>query len=500
MARCEARDRGEPPPPDRPAVPDSDVGNAFEFRRDHAAVVRFVDVWASWLVWDGRRWEVDRRRAADALAKQTVHRLHQEAVAELARLKPLLEAAGDEPDPQLAAQKKAAGARYGWAKRSHSAQALARMIALARSEPGIGLLPEVFDVDPWAFNTPAGTVDLRTGEVRPHRRDDCITKIAATAYDPAARCPAWEEFLRGVFEGDGELVGFVRRLFGYALTGQTSEHVLAVFWGSGSNGKSTLLETVMAVVGPDYTMKAPHNLLMARDHETHPTERADLHGKRLVCAVETEDGKRLAESLVKELTGGDTIRARRMRENFFEFAPTHKLVLCTNHKPQVRGTDNGIWRRLRLVPFGARFWNPDEPAKPGESRPPHLRADKGLKDRLAAEREGILAWMVRGCLEWQRDGLGLPKRVAEATSEYRGEEDLIGQFVTDRCERWDDARVKASDLYAALRQWCERRGLKDCPSQRAFGEGMTAAGYERTTSNGTWYKGLRFTQEQTELW
>jgi putative DNA primase/helicase len=242
---------------------------------------------------------------------------------------------------------------------------------------------------------------------------------------------------------------------------------------------------------------------MARTHEAHPTERADLHGKRLVVAVETEDGRRLAESLVKELTGGDTIRARRMKENFFEFAPTHKLVLCTNHKPTIRGSDNGIWRRIRLVPFNARFWNPDEPRKPGEDRPEHLKADKAMKEKLLAEREGILAWMVRGCLDWRRSGLGLPRKVAEATSEYRDEEDLRGRFVGEVCQLGKDEggkeyRVKASHLYLAFKEWGLGQGIAepDLPTQRSFGLAMTAAGFRRN-ARGSIYLGIRIRPKST---
>jgi putative DNA primase/helicase len=245
----------------------------------------------------------------------------------------------------------------------------------------------------------------------------------------------------------------------------------------------------MAMMGPDYAMKAPQNLLMARDRDPHPTERADLHGKRLVCAIETDEGKRLAESLIKELTGGDTIRARRMRENFFQFSPTHKLILCSNHKPQVRGTDHGTWRRLRLVPFTARFWNPDVPPAPGETRSEHLRAVKGMKDQLLAEAPGILAWAVQGCIDWQANGMGCPEKVAAATSTYRQEENLLSRFIADRCEVHASNWVKASELFSAFRAWCQFVGVESPPSQRSFGLMMTEAGYGRN-SNGTKYSGL----------
>ena len=475
-----------------PPVMLSDAGNAYQFRLHHGDRVRHVDVWNSFLVWDGSRWGHDRCLEVEHLAKQTVNRLYLESSAESQRTG----SGGNDQD--VMAIRRAAETKMAHARRSHSAKAIRDMLALARSEPGIRLLPEVFDTDHWALNTPAGTIDLRTGEIRPHRREDCITKLCPTPYDPSAACPTWERFLDLVFDGDADLIEFLQRLFGYALTGETCEHVLTVFWGDGSNGKSTFLEVVMEVMGSDYAMKAPQNMLMARDHEAHPTERADLHGKRLVCAVETEDGKRLAESLIKELTGGDTIRARRMRQDFLEFAPTHKLILCTNHKPQVRGSDNGTWRRLRLVPFTARFWNPDEPATLGEVRPDHLRADKTMKDRLVAERQGILAWMVRGCLKWQADGLGLPQRVAEATSQYRAEENILGRFINDRCEQDKQFQVRSERLYTAFKEWCQFAGIEDTPTQRSFGLMMTQAGYERKVSAGTWYVGLQLPNAEYE--
>lgn len=473
------------PEDDKPPVDLSDVGNGYAFRVDHLSVVRFVDVWDSWLIWDSCRWEHDRSRHAEALGKQTVGRLFREAAEDVKRLGP---STGDRTEQEKAASR-AAEMRLAHAKKSHQAKAIRDMLAMARSELGIRQIPEVFDTDPWALNTLSGTVDLRTGNIHPHRREDYLTKLCPTQYAPEATCPAWEQFLDLVFGNDADLIGFVRRLFGYCLTGDTREHLLAVFVGNGSNGKSTLLEVLMDVFGPDYAMKAPPGLLMARDHEAHPTERAGLHGKRLVCAVETEDGRRLAETLVKELTGGDKISARKMRQDFFEFAPTHKLILCTNHKPQVRGSDNGIWRRLRLVPFNVQFWNPDVASLPGEIRPDHLRADKGMKDRLLAEREGILAWAVRGCLEWQANGLGNSEKVSEATATYQAEENVIGRFIVDRCEVHASYRVKASDLYATFRTWCQYTGVEPLPAQRSFGLMMSQAGYGRS-ANGSWYIGL----------
>jgi P4 family phage/plasmid primase-like protien len=235
-------------------------------------------------------------------------------------------------------------------KASNSEHGLRAMLALARSEPGIPILPGELDGDPWLLNVLNGTIDLRTGTLRPHDREDRITKLADVRFDSEADCPVWIGFLQEVLP-DPDLREFVRRLVGYRLTGSTQEHVLPFLFGVGANGKSTFLNTIQSLLGITYAIKAPADLLLAMRNESHPTELADLFGKRLVCCNEAEDGRRLAESLVKELTGGDKIRARRMREDFWEFSPTHKIWLAANHKPSVRGTDHGIWRRIKLIPF-----------------------------------------------------------------------------------------------------------------------------------------------------
>jgi putative DNA primase/helicase len=371
--------------------------------------------------------------------------------------------------------------------KSESAPRINAMLDLARSEPGIPVLPEELDRDPMLLNCKNGTLDLRTGILRDHCRDDLLTKLCPTAYRPEAACPTWERFLTDIFPATGDaaeqpgnldLIGWLQRLLGYCLTGDVSEQVLPIFWGQGANGKSTLLNAVQGVLGPDYTMKAPPDLLMVKRGESHPTERADLFGRRFVVAVETEAGGRLAEALVKELTGGDRIRARRMREDFWEFDPTHKVILCTNHKPKIRGADHAIWRRPRLVPFTVIF--PDD------------RQDKKLPEKLRAEAEGILAWMVRGCMDWQRAGLGMSGDVDRATAAYRSEQDVVATFVTECCVTGSpEYRIRASELYGRFKRWCEEAGESAVVSRQDFGTSLSAMdGVERFTNNGTWYRGI----------
>lgn len=303
-----------------------------------------------------------------------------------------------------------------------------------------------------------------------------------TPYDPSARCPAWELFLDRVFPRDPQrpelggnpaVVGFLQRLLGYCLTGEVLTNLLPIFWGGGSNGKSTLLDVVQDVVGAAYAMQAPPGFLMSKHTEGHPTELADLWGKRLVVATETAQNRRLDEALVKQLTGGDKIRARKMRQDHWEFSPTHKLILCTNHRPTVKGNDHGIWRRLLLVPFRVQFW---DPAK-GESGHELYRVDLGMKARLRAEAPGILAWMVRGCLDWQAKGLEQPAEVQDVTREYREEEDVLGQFLADRCVRDPAAQVYLKDLHQDYVQWCDANGERPMIHRLLSGE-LRGRGFE----------------------
>lgn len=381
-----------------------------------------------------------------------------------------------------------------WCLESESAKHINAMLDLARSEPGIPILPDQMDRDPWLLNCANGTVGLRTGRLREHCREDHLTKLCPTPYSPDAPCPTWERFLGAVFpdpedEPDRPLITFVQRLLGRCLTGDVSEQILPIFWGSGANGKSTLVNAVLDTVGGDYAMKANADLLMASRGERHPTELAGLFGMRLVVASETQQGRRLNEALVKDLTGGEPIRARRMREDFWEFKPTHKVILLTNHRPRIVGTDEAIWRRLRLVPFTATFWDPADPGKEVAQLSENRRQDKRLGAKLAAEREGILAWLVRGCLDWQREGLTLPEQVKVATREYRQDEDLLGEWLEQHCLTGGNYRCQSSDLYAAYKAWCERGG-EEPMKQKSFGTAMSDRGFQRQKSCGIWYLGV----------
>ena len=370
-----------------------------------------------------------------------------------------------------------------FARMTASSKGINAMLTLAKSEPGVPILPAKLDTNPWALNCPNGTLDLRTGTLQPHERGDMLTKLCPVDFDTASPCPSWERMLATLMGEHADLITFLQRAIGYSLTGSVAEQCLFLLWGTGSNGKSTFLNAVIDMLGPDYSMQAPDGLLMVKSGEAHPTERADLFGKRLVSSVEVEEGKRLAESLVKQLTGGDSIRARRMREDHWQFTPTHKIFMAANHKPVIRGTDHGIWRRVKLVPFVVTIADADQ--------------DKSLPAKLLAERRGILAWAVRGCLEWQRDGLSEPAEVTQATSEYRGEMDVVGAFLSECCIVNGQWSAKASEVYAAYMHWCKDNG-EFAVNQRRFGLAINERGIERYTNNGTWYSGLGLVTEPTE--
>jgi putative DNA primase/helicase len=350
------------------------------------------------------------------------------------------------------------------------------MIVLARTEEPVVVSITTLDSSPWLLNVQNGTLDLTTGDLRPYDPADLITRVAPVAYDSGAEAPTWRGFLHTVMGGDEQLIRYLQRLVGYALTGQTTEHILAFLHGYGANGKTTFLNTILALLGP-YGKQADPMLLVARSRDPHPTNMADLVGSRFVVCSEVDDGRHMAEAAMKQLTGGDRIKARFMHRDFFEFEPTHKIWLAANNKPIVRNNDHGVWRRIRLIPFTVTI--------PAEEQ------DRDLPEKLRAELPGILAWAVEGCLEWRRGGLRDPESVRAATQGYRDDMDLIGQFIVERCEEIPGRRAQAQTLYAAYRTWCEENGLHPC-SQQAFGRRLSERGFEsrRSTGGRVVYDGL----------
>jgi putative DNA primase/helicase len=461
----------------------TDMGNAQRFVCDHAADVRYVHPWKKWLVWDGTRWKIDDTGEVARFAKTTVKKMYDDAAVMLERLK------GEDDGGGKSGICKALKAIIIHARKSEDARALNRMLELARSEEGVPVLPDDLDSHPWLFNCPNGTIDLRTGDLRPHKREDFLTQFCPTEYKPGAPCPRFIKTLATIFNDDADMVEFNRRHLGYSLTGDVSEQALPIWHGAGSNGKSTIITAVLETIGTDYAGTVPVELLMETRGTQHPTILADLFGKRLMVAAETAEGGRINESRLKFLTGGDRIKARRMNENFWEFHPSHKLILITNHKPEVRGTDHAFWRRLRLVPFEVQFLNPKAPENTGKVIPENRRIDPKLSEALRAEREGILAWLVRGCISWQRDGLTVPQAVAKATADYRSTQDVIASFIGECCLESPGVRCRFSALFEAYCKWADAAREKPL-TRKAMGESLAAKGFTRHESSGTWYIGL----------
>lgn len=378
-----------------------------------------------WLAFDGRRWS----ERADHIAVQECKKLHDQLWHELGELP--------------ASERTTAAVRF--VQSTGTKKRIDAIIGLARSEPGINVSQSDFDTHPWLLNVENGVLDLRSGELLPHDPALRLTQLAAVTYDPDARSELWERFMREVTRDDEQIENFLQQSFGLALTGDVSDEVLICHNGGGCNGKSTALEAVGKMLG-DYAAVAPPGLFTARSFDSHPTEIAALHGKRFVTAIEQEANRALRESLVKSLTGGDTIRTRRMREDFWEMRPTWHIHVAYNRAPRLTGTDDGIRRRLRVVPWAASFKD---------------RPDLTVKERLTgeAERSGILAW----CLEGLRRRLAIgrlesPAAVMVATDEYLDDEDLVGRFIADRCVEGARFETEIRSALAAFRAWMVEDG------------------------------------------
>lgn len=434
----------------------TDLGNSERFVRDHVSVLRYVGAWEKWLFFDGKRWYRDATGIADDLAKVSVRSMLAEAGNDHAAAVSAAERASEDPEVLEVAKdrRRQAQGALDWALQSHDAARIGAMVRLARSARELCIPYESLDADPLAINVDNGTLDLRTGKLRPHDPRSLVTKLAPVTFDPKAKCPTWEAFLAHAQNGNVEMLDFIRRAVGYCLTGLVRDHVLLFLYGPAGTGKSTFFKVMHELLG-DYAVRAPRSLLFAAKGERHPTELSTLHGARFVSCNEIDEGAAFDEALVKDLTGGEEVSTRRMREDFWSFKPSHKLAVGGNYKPRVRNFDDAIRRRVRLIPWTVK------PAS----------MDTGLFDKLRAELPGIMAWAVRGCLEWQKHGLGEPVVVRDATDAYQDESDPLGEWFDLQLAFEPDAKTPRIQLRQSYEEYCKENGAEPVKARR-FAEAL----------------------------
>ena len=456
---------GQPLPGDAPALmassPSTNLANAHRIVRHWGDRLLFVPN-VGWHVREASGpWRCD-----ELAARRLVQGLGRIIAAEAAGI--ASQAAAEDDKERREARQKAAAAMLKWAAASEGAKVLDHSLSMAAAL--LNCPAGDMDADTDVLGTPSGVLDLRTGQCRPYAAADRITKTTAVDFDPDATASTWTRFVSEIMGSDAELIEYVHRLAGYALSGRRDEHLLPICWGSGANGKSTFLGALLYVLG-GYAGAAAPGLLIQRFGNEHPTALADLQGLRLVIASETGEGGRLNEEQVKLLTGGEAIKARRMARDFYQFQPSHLLLLQTNHRPQVKGTDAGIWRRLRLVPFNVTV--------------PEDRRDVKLPEKLRAEAAGILAWCWRGWLAYRAHGFNKPEAIEAATNEYRTSSDVVGAWLADCCEIDPTATTATGDLYASYSSWCHTNG-EYARAQKELSERLGERGFQRFKTRAGW--------------
>lgn len=438
------------------AGPYTDVWNADIFVEQNGENIRYCGPLGGWFIWDGKRWVSDEEFRILRLAKDTIKKIR--TMSQDKRL--LKHAAASESESRLKA-----------------------MVSLARSE-GVTVKSEDFDKDQYLLNCQNGVLDLNTGQLKPHSRDLLLSKMVSVPYIPEEKCPLWKIFLNQIFQDDQDLIKFMQKSIGYSLSGSTEEQVIFILHGVGGNGKSTLLTNIYKLFG-SYALNTVSSSLMDKHGESIPNDIARLKGMRLVTARETEKNKSLAESQIKQLTGDDPITARYLHKEYFDFFATFKIFLATNYKPNISGTDRGIWRRIVTIPFD--YIVPEE------------EKDGRLSEKLQNEFPGILAWAVEGYKIWRSEGLGRPKRVLEANKEYEISSDVIGTFLTERCISEVNVEEQETLLLKSLQFWCKDGGLRPTKRQELL-DYLKKNGYERTRNiqGKVIWKGLTLRAESQE--
>ena len=411
----------------------TDSTNASRLLREHGRDIRYLPAWKKWLVWNGRHWEIDEGGAlVQEKGLETVRNIYDD----------LLKTDSHRERIEI----------ENFAKISESVRRREAFVKAAQYIKELNIRADDLDPDPWLLNVRNGTIDVKTGEFREHRQEEMITKIANVDYDPAADCPLWKQFIREIMNYKTDIITFLQTAVGWALTGDNSEQVMFILFGSGANGKTTFLNTVMHILG-DYAIATPTETFMKKSGDQNTNDIARLRGTRFVTTTEAEQGRRLSEPLIKKITGNDQMTARFLYGEYFNFTPTFKILMATNHKPVIKGTDHGIWRRIRLIPFTTRIEAENQ--------------DKHLEAKLKNEASGILNWLLEGAERWKREALKAPAAILNATDEYRGEMDVIGNFLKERCTQKKEAAIRIRELYKAYSDWCDEN-KEHAVSERFF--------------------------------
>jgi putative DNA primase/helicase len=442
----------------------TDSTNAMRLINEHGRDIRYNAAWKKWVVWNGQFWEMDEGNVL-------VHEKGLEMVRNI--YDDLLKTADyrERIDIEKAAIM------------SESVRRRKAFVEAATWIKALNVKSDELDPDPWLLNVKNGTVNVLTGEFWEHRQENMIRKIANVEYDPKADCPMWKQFVREIMDYKADIISFVQAAAGWALSGDISEQTMFILFGTGANGKSTFLNVIMNLLG-DYATATPTETFMHKNVDQYTNDIARLRGTRFVTTTEAEQGRRLAEPLIKKITGNDQMTARFLYGEFFNFAPTFKIFMATNHKPVIKGTDYGIWRRIKLIPFTTRIQEEKQ--------------DKNLELKLREEASGILNWLLEGTARWKREGLKAPSAVLLATDEYRGEMDVIGNFIKERTVQQKELTIRIRELYKAYADWCDENN-EHAVSERFLSMRLKEMGFEQTrTAEARFWSGvgLRMTNEK----
>ncbi|WP_144561659.1 phage/plasmid primase, P4 family [Bacillus mycoides] len=414
----------------------TELGNAERIAYEYGHVIKFVND-IGWFIWDGKRWRIDNKKEIERITAKVLRGLNKSE---------------DESEMKWARMCERRNVRM------NSIKDLMPLVPGERAE---------FDKHKYLLNVENGIVDLKTGKLQQHDRELGLTKITNIAFDENAKCPEWLNFLDQIFQGDKELAEYMQRLIGYSLTGEITEQIMVFLIGGGSNGKSTFINIIKDIMG-DYGRQAKSDTFIKKKETGANNDIARLVGSRFVSAIESEDGEQLSEAFVKQITGGEPVLARFLRQEFFEFIPEFKVFFTTNHKPVIKGVDEGIWRRIRLIPFNLQL--------------PKEKRDKKLPEKLSLEMPGILNWAIEGCLKWQQSGLNDPAIVMKATGDYKEEMDILGPFMFECCFKREDVQIEAKELYEVYANWCFRNGEHQLKN-RAFYRILETQGFKRERGN-----------------